>query len=241
MKSKLSSLGWVLLLIPFISVGIVQAATAHTAKLDIEKRDVSAFTALAVAGSYEVEVKIGSTPSLSLEGDKSDLEKTETFVKDGTLHVRQKKISGITGNRIGKVKVFITATSLKALSQAGSGTISVLNRISGDNLAVSLSGSGQIKIDTSLENMSASISGSGAINVGGSVENTSISLSGSGKLNGSELKATNVSAKISGSGSVRIQAEKSLAANIAGSGNVYYTGDPDTKIKTSGSGRARKV
>lgn len=242
MKIKFSSLGWVMLILPVISIGLVlQAIPLYAAHSFADTRNVGSFNALSVAGSFDVEVTLGNTESVRLEGDPDVLKDIETVVKNGTLHIRTKKGIKINWPKSGKVKAYVSAKSLSAIGQSGSGSILVAGTLSGDKLDLSLSGSGKMNIRTSVNTANVSVSGSGKIDVAGSAKEVNASVSGSGRVNGTDWKSNTANVSVSGSGQIRIHAEEKINANLAGSGRILYSGDPETVIKKSGSGSISKV
>src|SRR5690606_27104415 len=236
MKLRLSSLGWLVLVLPFLCVGLAHA-TLLSSFAD-ETRNVSGFHAVANSGSIVVEVRLGNRESVRLEGDEAAIRQIETVVEGGTLKIRFKDQSGRTN--WGKVTAHVSAKQLDGLTQSGSGSISVSGVISGGELNVALSGSGRISFESATEVLNASISGSGRIQAAGHAARCNASISGSGRFDGRDLETQTSSLKVSGSGGLDIHVDDQLDASISGSGNITYTGDAETNVRTSGSGRVRK-
>jgi len=239
MKRKVASLGWLVLLLPFLGIGLVRAASGLT--FHDELRQVSGFHALANSGSIQVEVRFGNSESVRLEGDEAAIREIETVVENGTLKIRFKKQSWANGRNWGKVTAHVTAKRLDALSQSGSGSINVTGEISGNELNASVSGSGRITFASEANICNASVSGSGRIVAKGNAREANVSISGSGRFDGEELRSRSANLKVSGSGNIRIHADEQLDAAISGSGNIHYSGNAQTNAKTSGSGRLRKI
>ncbi len=236
MKLKLSSLGWLVLLLPFFGVGLAHAALASS--FADETRDVSGFHAVSNSGSIVVAVRLGNQESVRLEGDDAAIRQIETVVEGGTLKIRFKHQSQRTN--WGKVTAYVSAKQLDGLTQSGAGSISVSDALVGKELNVSVSGSGRITFESAAEVLNASISGSGRIIVNGRAAQCNASISGSGRFEGDELGTRTANLKVSGSGGMRIHVDQQLDASISGSGNIAYTGDAQTNVRTSGSGRVRK-
>tara|TARA_E500000331_G_C17218464_1_gene696941 strand:- start:1299 stop:1466 length:168 start_codon:yes stop_codon:yes gene_type:complete len=55
---------------------------------------VGPFDKLEVNGHYTVILIAGETGSLNLRGDSDDLKQIETYVKKGTLIIKQKRVLG---------------------------------------------------------------------------------------------------------------------------------------------------
>lgn len=236
MKTKFSSLGWLALILPFFCMGSVQAALSSP--FADETRNVTGFHAIANSGHIAVEVRLGDKESIRLEGDGAAIRQIETVVERGVLKIRFKRQSERTN--WGKVTAYVSAKQLDALTQSGSGSITVLNPIVGKELHTSLSGSGKIAFESATDVVNASISGSGRISANGRATQCNASISGSGRFDAGDLKTQTANLKVSGSGNISIHADRQLDVSISGSGNVIYSGDAQTNVRTSGSGKVRK-
>ncbi len=221
----------------------IAAATPVSAQSE-QKREVSGFNSIGSAGPFNVHVKIDGTESLKLTGDAAILNEIETFVKGEKLVIQFKheydREHG-SDNAEG-INIYVTAKSLSALTNAGSGTTTVDGVLSGDNVKLMLSGSGSITSSVKSEDLHIAISGSGSVHVNGSTGTANISIAGSGELKGKELKTNTASVSIAGSGNAYLTAENSISGHIAGSGNVVYSGNAKVSDShTVGSGRVTKA
>ncbi len=235
MKTLFASFGWLLLLLPIISVAGSRTILSSN-NVEVEKRSVSNFTGISSSGAYDVFVKMGSTEDLRLEGDEDAIRNTETKVENGILKIRNLKSGGWNWSNREKVKIYISAKSLNTLSISGSGDIEVNGVIKATLLNAQVSGSGSIQATIQTSNFNAAISGSGGLTVSGSASVSNLSVSGSGGFEGRSLKTDVTSVKVSGSGNATVFAEKELNAKLSGSGNITYTGNPKVNQTKSGSG-----
>jgi len=230
---------WLVLLLPFLCRGEVSAAIGLLPSEAV--RDVRDFHALANGGSIHVEVRFGDRESVRLEGDAAAIREIETVVEKGTLKIRPKSGAWKSGHNRGNVTAYVTARKIDALTQSGSGNITVVGPISGTELNASVSGSGRIVFESDVQLFNGRISGSGRLVATGYAAQSNISISGSGRFEGSELKSQSANLEISGSGMITIHADEQLNASISGSGNIHYSGNARTNLRTSGSGRLRKI
>ncbi|MCJ8210685.1 DUF2807 domain-containing protein [Mucilaginibacter sp. RS28] len=212
-------------------------------KVAEQTREVSGFSKIASAGSFNVHVTLGNTESLKISADDDIIDKIETVVEDETLKIRFKKSEdGSWKNyRYNKVDIYVTAKALNGISNAGSGNINVDGKIKSESFRAVLSGSGSIKGSVNANELNASIAGSGSISLSGSSDNVKVLISGSGELKAKELTAENATLSIAGSGNAYIKADKEIEARIAGSGSVYYTGSAVVNSHTTGSGRVTRA
>lgn len=211
-------------------------------KIADESRNVSGFSGITSAGSYNVNISMGNTESLRLEGDAEQIADIETVVENGILKIRNKKSTGSWKNSLsGKVNIYVTAKSLKSITLSGSGDITVKGTVKSADITTILGGSGAISLAVDATNYAATINGSGEIKVSGRAENAKITVNGSGDFDGNGLRTKVSSARVSGSGDISVNADKSLDAAMSGSGNIRYSGSANVKSSKSGSGRISKL
>ncbi|MBI1223673.1 MAG: hypothetical protein GC192_00425 [Bacteroidetes bacterium] len=195
--------------------------------------DIAKFNGLSLGIAADVMIRQGSTQSVKIEAQQNIIDILKKEVKDGVWKIGFEKNVRNTKN----IKIWVTVSDLRQLSVSGSG--SIVGESSFTNLgelALSVSGSGNIKLDASSKNMSVNISGSGNMDLDGSTGNAEMKISGSGDINAFGLAARTCNVKISGSGDSSVNVSESLDVAIAGSGDVFYKGRPSVKSKVSGSG-----
>lgn len=208
-----------------------------------QDRQVSGFTGISSSGSYDVKVMMGNTESLKLEGDEELLKEIETVVEDGILKIRTKKHSNNWNWKKGwgKVTVYVHAKSLNNITLSGSGNIRIDGTVKATKLTNAVSGSGNIYLNANADEYISNISGSGEITISGNANKAMIKVSGSGNFSGKSFSADIADVKVSGSGNVQIKADKTLNAAVSGSGNIRYSGNPQVSKTKSGSGSISKM
>jgi hypothetical protein len=219
---------------------LVFAATLKASAQSEQTREVSGFNSIGSAGPFDVHVNINGTESLKISASPDIINEIETVVEDGRLEIKFKHHHEWGHEHTGKVDVYVTAKSLSGLANSGSGYIKVDGVVSGENVRVSLSGSGNITSSVKSGDLHIAISGSGNVNINGSANETNIAIAGSGDVMGKGLKTGSASVSIAGSGSAYFAADKNISAHISGSGNVIYSGNANVDSRTAGSGRVSK-
>jgi len=228
-----------------LSAALFLAATisASAQETSTQTRQVSGFTSIASGGPFNVHIKMDGTESVKVEADANIINEIETVVEGNTLRIRFKNREYRSYNNIHKAEVYVSAKSLNALTNSGSGQMSVDGTIttSGEFKAV-LSGSGSINTSVKSGELHAVLSGSGSIKINGRTGDADLVISGSGQIEGKDLKTESTKAVITGSGNVYVAAEKSVSAHITGSGSVNYSGNASVvDSRTIGSGRVNHV
>jgi hypothetical protein len=178
-----------------------------------QARRLPAFTAVDLAGSNDVTVRVGGRQSVVVHADRNLLRRVTTRVRNGVL------VIGTTGSFTTRtpMTIQVSVPSLTALTLSGSGNMSAAG-IRASNLSVTLSGSGVVRAS-------------------GTADHVHVSLDGSGEAQFGQLVAREVRAELSGSGQIVVQATDTLRASVPGSGSVVYTGNPAHVTKNiTGSG-----
>jgi len=224
----------------FILSAALISMAAINASAQGQSRSVSGFSSVASGGPFNVHIKIDGNESVKVDADANIIDDIETVVEGSTLKIRFKDRE-YRHRDIRKAEIYVEAKSLNALTNSGSGSIKVDGTISGGNVKVILSGSGNISTGVKGDDLQAVISGSGSIKLSGSAGDAKVVVTGSGEIEGKNLKTSSVSATITGSGNIYIQAEKSVSGHITGSGSVIYSGSANiTDVRTTGSGRVTR-
>lgn len=200
-------------------------------------RSTADYDAISCAGSMDFILVKGHEGHIKIEGEENLLEYIVTEVKDDQLVVRVQHGISIRSSWNKGIKVTIPFENIHAVSLAGSGDVWNTSTITADNLNVTLSGSGDIKLEVNAKNLSSTISGSGDITLTGTADNLGTRVTGSGDFHGFDLQANNTEARVTGSGDIDVVSNQSLVARVTGSGDIKYRGNPDKEdSKVTGSG-----
>ncbi len=220
---------------------ILLVATIALQAQNKETRNVGDFDYVSFGIGGKLIITQGSSNSLVLEGHKDDLEKVETYVSGGKLKIRKEDNSWF-GDNMDDVTVKVTLKNFTGASVSGSGKITNSNNLKGDEVSLSVSGSGKLELYVECKNIETHISGSGRITLEGSAYTNEIHISGSGNINSAEFRTSKVEAHISGSGSAKVNVKDEIDAHISGSGSIRYVGKPSKiREKVSGSGGVRSM
>jgi len=227
-----------ILLIAFMIFSGSQILIAQTT----QKRDVSAFTEISLRIGADVHLKQGDVQSVEVKGSESTLAKLITEVNDRKLVIRYPNDAWFSKWNPGKVDIYVTIPQIDALTISGSGSIVSEGRLESRILGLTVSGSGDIKLqELKAEKVSATISGSGNIHLAGkqNAAEFKATVSGSGNVKAIDFPADDVDLKISGSGNGWVNSVKKLEVKLAGSGNVTYRGNPSVDSTVAGSGKVK--
>lgn len=178
-----------------------------------QERPVPAFSRVEVRGAAEIVARVGEPTSLRVTGDDNLLPYVTTQVEGETLVIAMQPGSYSFERDL---VVELSTPRLESFAVQGSADAE-LSGFAGGPLALSISGSGDVRAQGRVDELRVSISGSGDM-----------------RLDGLEARTGAVS--IAGSGDVRVNAVESLEVSITGSGDVRYGGRPAVRQQITGSG-----
>jgi hypothetical protein len=217
----------------------IDSLTGQTVK---ESRDVSGFTGVALAFSGNVYVTQGNQFKVEIEADKGVMDVLLTELHGDVLVFKTK--NGVWRN-LGQVKAYVTMPEINELSVSGSGDMICESAVSTNEIGLSVSGSGSLKLNNlSAREVDADVTGSGDILINGRpAANSELDarITGSGNIKADGYPVEEVSVQITGSGSAAVNAVKELETTITGSGSVNYKGNPLVNANATGSGHTRSM
>lgn len=201
---------------------------------------LSGFDQVALRGSDDVNVVIGTGFAITATGPQSALDQLEITVEGGTLKIGRKSRSDWHigwSSKSGKgVKVTVTMPVIRGAKVAGSGDMTV-DRAAADDFKASVAGSGNLKIaDVKAKAVSLNLAGSGDLEIAGHATTVDISSAGSGNISAKSLEAETADVSLAGSGNASARATGSASASVMGSGNIEISGTDKCETSKLGSG-----
>lgn len=213
-----------------------------TGEIVNQVRGVTNFNGINLAIDGTVYFSPDSNYYLEVSAQQNMLDVLETVIgSNNTLIIRYK--SGVVIGKHEPIRIFIAAPDIRSLTISGSGDILVDTPWHNQYMEASISGSGNISIvEMQADEFNVNISGSGNLQAT-SLEVTSqdLRISGSGNIDLVGVESETTNAHISGSGNIKVWVTKQLDVTISGSGNVSYKGDPVITQHISGSGSIIKL
>jgi hypothetical protein len=212
------------------SVGYTYALPHSAAKVrvaDVVDRHLSGFSAVTVAGSFDVQITQTGTESVKVEAPADVMEHIITEVNGGVLKIYNKHDNWNWSDWWGhhkKIIIYVTVKDINSVYISGSGDVAFKNGISANSLKLKISGSGDMNGKVQAKTLECSITGSGDMSLSGSAESSTIDLVGSGDYNAKNLLTVNTAVRVSGSGDAEVNASDKVDAAIHGSGDIHYTG-----------------
>ena len=169
-----------------------------------EKRDVSGFRRVVLAGVGALRVAQGDTESLTIEASADLMPRITSVVEDGTLTLGMRKGAWLDGLRESgrTVRFELTMTDVDGMTLAGAGDIESEGVRAGE-LALTVSGAGHLRVrGLAGTALTVLLSGAGGCEVSGEVENQEVKITGAGNYEARSLRSKTAKALVAGTGNV---------------------------------------
>lgn len=208
----------------------------------IQEREVESFDRIDMRAFGDLEIALGETPALTLEGDREVLDKIESRVEGGRLVIEfgrdwlERLVGGVRMLGGPAPRYRVTVPSLRAIALAGRGSVRA-DGLAGEELELAVSGLGEAHLGgLAVGELRIAVSGRGEVELTGEAAAARVTISGSGHVDGGELRTRESNVRISGHGEVELAVEERLDVQVAGWGRVVYRGDPRVTQQIAGGG-----
>ena len=192
------------------------------------------FDEVELEDNFVVYVVHDSVSEIEIETDENLMKYIKTEVKNGKLTIRT--VFGRNINPSQDVIVYVRSPFISDLTLSGSGSM-YADSLKSNNSEITLSGSGNINLETYSNLLNANISGSGDMFLEGNANQSEFEIDGSGCIKAYSLTQNDCFSTISGSGNIYTTVSDLLDVKITGSGDVYYVGHPIVNVSITGSGQ----
>lgn len=187
-----------------------------------KERSVGSFSGVRVSTGIDVYLKQGDKISVAVEADENLHEYIVTEVTNGVLNVYAD-----ANIREAEMKlVYVTMKEITSVSTSSAGDIIGETPVKTDNLKLSASSAGDIKLEVYAKSIDADISSSGNVTLTGEADIIDANLSSAGDLNAYNLKVREADVAASSAGDADIYVTERLRARASSAGDINYKGDP---------------
>lgn len=187
-----------------------------------QQREIREFSAIDMEGSAELNITVGSAPSLEVEAPADVLERLKTEVRGDTLYIESKPKDWVFKKGRSRPKVTISAPTLASLRVGGGNEVDIQGFAGGET---------QIRVEGAVD-----------IEGAGELDRLTIRMSGAAHGDFSRLIAKDANVTVDGVGNVIVHPKETLNATMNGVGAIHYTGTPrEVRTHMNGLGRIGKV
>lgn len=196
------------------------------------------FHSLVLDISADVFITEGEAQSITVEGQENIIDQLELDVRNETWEIDFEQSCIYNHDDL---KIFITLPEIRSIEIDGSGNVVGENTFTGDNIDLTIDGSGDMDLALEVKEVNARVEGSGDFELEGLADVVRYYVRGSGDIRAFDLEALEADVEIRGSGSVEVTVVDFLKVDIDGSGDVFYKGNPELDVRVDGSGEVKDV
>jgi hypothetical protein len=194
------------------------------------------FDSVVVDGAGQVRLVQGDRDEVFVLGDENAQEGVDIRLVGGRMKIDLPGSWKFWNNGSG-AQVEVRVRRLSRLTLSGANDVLAPGPISGDQLTISMAGSGLVRFDQlQVGRLNFDVSGAGEGQLSGKVDQLKLSVSGKGKIGAEQLRAGDADVSISGVGNAQLWTTNELRVQISGAGHIEYWGQPTVKKSISGFG-----
>jgi hypothetical protein len=203
---------------------------------EIQNINFSNFKNLQMGDAFRVTVKQSSIFSITVRGDRRNLDDLEIKVDNNTLVARYRNHR----NRQYETHFDITMPSLNAVDFSGASHASISGFSGSDKFYLTLSGASHADINVQANYIGIGVSGASTLDMTGKTQKLEADASGASRINGFNMSGEEVKAEASGASGIYITAGKTLDAKATGASKIRYRGNPSVNANSSGASSIQK-
>jgi len=189
------------------------------------------FDELEAGNSFYVNVKAGSTYSVSATGEQNDLDDLAVFTEDGELVMRYKEP---WKKRRYKMTIDITMPSLSGVEFSGAVKSEISGFENAKEIDFELSGASKCNFNGTARLIEMDLSGASYLNLKGNGQFLDGELSGASEVRSFEYAVQESNIKLSGASDAKILVTGFLNVDASGASRLRYQGNPKIQKKVSG-------
>lgn len=221
-------------------INLDPANSLFTSKDEIERSysatDLGTFDRLDMGSAYFITVVQGSTPSMTVKGDRDDVNDLEFNTRSGTLNVRYSR----SRLRRYTMKITITMPTLRGVVFSGASKSDVSGFRNLRDLSIELSGASKANFNLQAKRIDLDLSGASKIDFTGNGESMRAEVSGASELEGFDYPFADATLDVSGASHAYVTTSNTLNVTVTGASKVRYRGNPAIKQTVSGASKVEK-
>lgn len=211
-----------------------------SATITTVEKNITDFSALEVAGDFEVFITSGAaTESVTVEANEN-LQEFITIEKDGnTLEIKMKSNININGNET--IRVNINTKEIIDYKVAGDAVIELTNVLVTNKIIIDLAGDAQMNGGLSIQEMAVTIGGDAQLNLSGEVDVFDLKIAGDGQVKDYDLVCMQLDAELAGDSEVFVTVIETINVTAAGESILHFKGTGEIRNQfTSGDAKIIK-
>jgi len=217
------------------------------------------FDRIQAGGIFDVDVSLGTTPSVVVEAPQDLLPHLQASVNNGTLNLGWNVNFNLNNDE--KIRAHVVTRRLRGATISGAGKMVINGKINENSFDANTSGAASLRLSASVDtfrleatgaskakiddlgasNLHIQASGAAQCDIVGSVNTSSIDASGASHIQG-RLVSNRAEIQTSGAAHAVLRVMTSLKGEATGASSITYSGRPSQVIvQTSGVARVNKA
>ena len=187
-----------------------------------------------VSSGIDVYLKQGNKEAITVETDENLQEYILTEIDGGVLRV----YTEVNIRDSKEKKVYVTMKDIRSIKASSAGDVIGESIIKSDELELSASSAGDIKLEVYARKLDVNISSSGDMTLSGEADVLEADMSSAGDLKAYNLKVREADISASSAGDADVNVTERLRARSSSAGDINYTGNPryiDANSSSAGS------
>jgi ABC-type uncharacterized transport system auxiliary subunit len=185
-------------------------------------RQADRFNGVRVSSGIDVFLKQGDSEAITVEADENLHEYILTEVRDGVLNV----YTEVNIREAEMKRVYVTMKDISYIKTTSAGDVIGETPVKSDNIELSASSAGDIKLEVYAKEIELNISSSGDMTLTGEADILNADLSSAGDLNAFELNVKEADISASSAGDADVNVSEKLTARASSAGDINYRGNP---------------
>ncbi|MEA1887520.1 MAG: head GIN domain-containing protein [Bacteroidota bacterium] len=198
-----------------------------------EEREAPVFTGVTTSSAVDVYLSQANGHRIVVEADENLLEYIVTEVKNGVLRIYTDNVN-IRKAEI--MRVYVTMEEVEYISASSAGDVIGETPVKAENLKISASSSGDVKLEVYANKLSLKTNSAGDITLKGKADFLEASTSSAGDIKAYDLEVREAELSSSSAGDIKITVTERLKARASSAGDIIFYGDPEYVDARSSSG-----
>ncbi|WP_420151254.1 head GIN domain-containing protein [Spirosoma sp.] len=189
------------------------------------------FDRLDMGSAFTVTVQQGPTYSITVEGDRRNLDDLDVYTRNGTLRAQYR----VSRNRKYSTTFRITMPTLRGVDFSGAARSTITGFTDLSDLDVRLSGASEGEFTVQSARTNVELSGASKLRMNGNGTSLTANLSGASLLQGFSYPVSEANLDASGASKANVNVANSLVVEASGASSVRYLGSPSLRQRVSGA------
>lgn len=189
------------------------------------------FDRIDMGSAFVITVQQGATYSVTVEGDRRNLNDLQVYTRNGTLMAQYR----VSRNRQYQTTFRITMPTLRGVEFTGASRSTVSGFANLTDLDIKLSGASEGQFSLQASRTNVDLSGASSLRLTGSGANIWADLSGASHLQAFSYPVSGATLEASGASNANVSVSTTLDVNASGASSVRYRGTPAVRQRVSGA------